>query len=69
MATQTPMQMLADILLDRPLAEYVAEKRTGRPRWSWNDIAAQLSDDTDGKVAVSPESLRQWFGLPDRVAS
>jgi hypothetical protein len=57
----TPSQVLADHLLGRPLAEYVAEKRSARPRWSWQLISEQIAADTDGKVAINRESLRSWF--------
>lgn len=58
----TPTQRLASIKLGRPLADYVAEKRTARPKWSWEMIADQLGVDTDGEVVVSREALRLWFG-------
>jgi hypothetical protein len=58
----TPTQKLAAVLLSRPLAEYVAEKRTSRPRWTWALIAEQLSIDTDGQVNINQETLRQWYG-------
>ena len=58
----TPTQHLATVLLDRPLADYVTEKRTVRPRWAWNLIAEQLAADTDGRVNITGEALRQWYG-------
>lgn len=58
----SPSQVLADHLLGRSLADYVAEKRTSRPRWSWRLIAEQLAEDTDGKVDVTGETLRNWYG-------
>lgn len=58
----TPTQRLADQLLRRPLAEYVAEKRSAKPRWSWQLIAEQLAEDTDGQVTVTREALRTWYG-------
>ena len=61
-ANLTPTQKLAAIALGRPLADYVIEKRTARPRWTWQLIAEQLAADTDGKINVSHESLRQWYG-------
>jgi len=65
----TSSQRLAGHLLGRPLGDYVTEKRAQeRPRWSWQDIADQLADDTEGEVAVSAESLRQWYGA-EAVAS
>jgi hypothetical protein len=62
MTDQTPTQQLATVLLGRPLAEYVAEKRSARPRWSWALISEQLATDTDRQVAVSHEALRSWYG-------
>ena len=61
----TPTQQVAELILGRPLAEYVAEKRSARPRWPWRLIAEQLATDTDGQVTVTHEALRSWF--PDRV--
>jgi len=58
----TPTQRLAAIELGRPLADYVTEKRTGHPRWTWTQIADQLADDTNGEIVVSREALRQWYG-------
>jgi hypothetical protein len=58
----TPTQRLATMVLGRPLGEYVAEKRTARPRWPWRLIAEQLAEDTDGQVNVSYEALRSWYG-------
>jgi len=63
----TPTQQLADRLLGRPLAEYVAEKRSAIPRWPWRLISQQLAADTDGQVAVSHEALRGWH--PDEAAA
>ena len=62
MENLTPSQRLAGIELGRPLADYVTEKRTARPRWTWRMIADQVAIDTDGKINVSHESLRQWYG-------
>ena len=53
-------QRLAAIELGRSLADYVAEKRTARQTWS--SIAADLSLDTEGRIDVSREALRQWYG-------
>lgn len=58
----TPSQALAETLLGRPLSEYIAEKRNAKPRWSWRLIAEQLAEDTDGKVVVTYETLRNWYG-------
>lgn len=61
-------QLLADHLLAQPLAEYVAEKRSAIPKWPWRLIAAQLTIDTDGKVDVTHETLRQWYGTAEVAA-
>lgn len=53
---------LAEILLERPLHDYVTEKRQARPRWSWRLIASQLSEDTGGEIKLSHQTLRVWFG-------
>jgi hypothetical protein len=58
----TPTQQLASLKLGRPLDEYVAEKRSARPRWSWSLIAEQLATDTDGQVSITGEALRLWYG-------
>jgi hypothetical protein len=58
----TPTQHLASLKLGRPLADYVSEKRTALPQWSWQSIAYQLATDTDGVVNISREALRQWYG-------
>jgi CRISPR/Cas system endoribonuclease Cas6 (RAMP superfamily) len=63
----TVTRRLADVLLERPLTEYVAEKRTSTPRWSWRLIAKQLYHDTDGQVTISHNTLRLWFA-DDEVA-
>ena len=62
MENLTPTQRFAALKLGRPLSDYVAEKRTSVPRWSWAQIADQLADDTDGDIVVSREALRQWYG-------
>ena len=58
----TPTQRFAALKLGRSLGDYVSEKRTARPRWSWGMIAEQLAHDTNGDVVVSREALRQWYG-------
>ena len=62
MENLTPTQRLAAIKLGRPLADYVIEKRTARPSFTWSMIAEDLAVDTDGEIVVSREALRQWYG-------
>lgn len=57
----TANQRLAEVLLDRPLVDYIAERRQVTPKLSWRKIARQLAADTDGQVDVTPETLRLWF--------
>lgn len=67
--TLTPSQRLAEKVLGRSLAEYVAEKRSQeRPRWSWQDIADQIRDDTNGEIFINPETLRLWYTTPNDEA-
>lgn len=56
----TPTQRLASLALGVPLEQYVADKRSQSPKWSWELIAEQLAADTDGAVSVSREALRMW---------
>lgn len=44
------------------MTEYIAEKRNSTPKWPWRLIAQQLATDTDGRVEVTHETLRQWYG-------
>lgn len=57
----TPNQRLADLLLKRPVVDYIHEKREVIPQWSWRLIARQLLDDTGGQVDVTSETLRLWY--------
>lgn len=56
---KTTTHILADHLLDVPLAQYVGAKRAAGE--SWRNIALGLRDDTDGQVNVTHETLRRWF--------
>jgi len=59
MPKQTAKQRLADLVLGRPLAEFVAERRADGT--AWRRIAQDLTDATDGSLDISGESLRSWF--------
>ena len=58
--TANATQQLAAIILGRSLAEYVAAKRS--EGLGWRRLAAALDADTAGRVQVSYETLRSWFG-------
>ena len=49
----------ADLVLGRPLAEYVTEKRNAGI--SWRRISLDIRDDTAGQVDITYETLRKWF--------
>jgi hypothetical protein len=56
---QTAKQRLADLVLGRPLAEFVAERRADNR--AWRLISRDLADATDGAIEITGESLRSWF--------
>lgn len=71
MSTKTSAHRLADLVLERPLSGWVAERRERGD--SWRRIAIDLERDTDGQVTVTDETLRSWFpdlsADPEGVAS
>jgi hypothetical protein len=58
----TPQERLAEIVLSQPLADYVQAKRQATPRWPWRLIADQLTEDTNGQIEISYETLRTRYG-------
>jgi hypothetical protein len=67
-ASENPVQQLAAIILGRPLAQYVATKRS--QGMGWRRLADALRTDTAGRISVSHETLRSWFPDAERkVAS
>ena len=60
MTQRTATQRLADVLLGRPVEDYIAERReAGRP---WRFIARDLHEATNGQIDVTYETLRTWYG-------
>lgn len=59
MISGTPRQRLAERHLDRPLGEWVSDRRDRGE--SWATIAEALADATDGDVEISREAIRLWF--------
>lgn len=55
MSNRTDKQLLVEVLLGRPVAQYIAERR---PAMSWARISQSLYDETG--TYVSQESLRLW---------
>lgn len=66
MHSTTPLQMLADALLETSLDEFVRERRPDR---AWRLIARDLYEATDGKVDVTDVTLASWFAEPAQAAS
>ena len=57
----TPTQLLADTLLpDGGVAKFIAARREQDKPASWRSIALDLRDATDGRVDVTPETVRKW---------
>lgn len=55
----TPMRLLADTLLpDGDVTDFITERRDAGA--SWRRIALDLRDATDGRVDVTPETIRKW---------
>lgn len=60
----SPTRRLADLLLGRPVEEWISERRlAGR---SWRLIERDLRETTEGEVDVTHETLRSW--CPDDPA-
>lgn len=57
MEHRTPHQHVADVLLGEPVENFIAARR---PQRSWRLLARDLYDATDGRVDVTPESVRSW---------
>lgn len=57
---RTPAQHLADILLDQPVEEWIAERRNQDKPVSWRRISLELRDATDGKCDIAPATLLAW---------
>lgn len=60
----TPSQLLMEERLGEPLEAYVLKLRADERTWRY--IARHLAEKTGH--SVSPESLRQWYGVGERVA-
>jgi hypothetical protein len=66
---RTPVQHLADLLLDERVEDWVATRRNRERPLSWRRIALELRDVTEGKVDVSPTTLLAWCSDAARKAS
>lgn len=59
MTQQTPpRQRLADLLLDQPVVQFIAERREAGD--SYRSIALALRDATGGEVDVTDVTVRTW---------
>ena len=66
-AMRTTGQHLADLMLGRPVEDWITDRR--RDRRHWYEIADELSQLTGGKVAVTERTLRNWTSQPGEAAS
>ena len=61
-ATQrTATQRLASLLLGADVAEWIAERREHPYSPTWQQIADELDEATNGQVKVSRETVRLWL--------
>lgn len=64
---ETPKQQLASVLLNRPVADFISDRRAaGR---SYRHITRDLYDATNGKIDVTNETIRSWHGQAEAVSS
>lgn len=62
----TPNQRLAEIILGRPVDDWIRERRaTGR---SWRLIARDLYEATNGQIDLTHETVRGWAYREDKAA-
>ena len=54
----TDKQQLATILLEEPVNDWIAERRSYG--YSWREVAKMLATATDGHVVISHEACRMW---------
>lgn len=62
--TPTATQRLAAVLIGQDLADWVTERRQHRYQPSWQALADELREVTNGDVDVTRETLRLWYGEP-----
>lgn len=54
----TPRQRLADLLLGRPVLDFITERRANGS--TWPQIRDELRDATDGEIDVTWQAVQQW---------
>lgn len=65
MTAQTPRQRLADLILGRPVAAFIAQQRASG--LTWPAVADALKEATAGEIAITGEAVRQWASREDQV--
>lgn len=53
-----PRQRLADLILGRPVVEFIAERKANGD--SFRKIANDLRDESAGEIDVSDVTIRSW---------
>jgi hypothetical protein len=66
MATETPKQRLASLLLETPVAPWIRKRR--RQGKAWRVICAELRDATRGEIDVPIQTLINWAPDPAPTA-
>lgn len=66
MPTPTPTRRLATELLGQDVDQFVAARR---PERAWRLVARDLYEATHGAIDVTPQTLINWYGEPQQVAS
>jgi hypothetical protein len=57
--TQTTLQRLAEHMLGMSLHDWIAAQRA--EGLSWQRVASELSEATNGVIEINRETLRGWF--------
>ena len=67
MATGTPTQKLASMLLGQPVQQWLRDRyATGR---SWRLVARDLYETTNGQIDITHEAARKWANEPEKASA
>lgn len=61
-SSRTPTWRLADLDVPGGLDEFVSARRRQEPPAGWRTIAVDIALATNGRVRLSHEALRSWYG-------
>lgn len=60
MSAPTTRMRLADLILGRPVVEFIGERRAAGQ--SWPAIRDALREATGGEIAITWQAVQQWHG-------